>query len=264
MFAQLFELRGELSKKLSSTIMLIGFVIVLSLWFLITSLGLVPNAILPKPLSVIYSFYELFVQNNLIRDIIYSIKINMMGYAEALIISLPVGFCLGLFPLFREMFKKYIDAVRFLPLTALTGLFVAWFGISSPMKVHFLAFGIIVFLLPAIMQRISEVEKVYCDTMKTLSASKWHMIKYVFIPATLSKVIEDIKLLISMGWTYVIVVELLNRSEGGVGAAAFLAARQGRMDKVYAILFIIIVIGMIQDKTIDIISKMLFPHKKLG
>lgn len=264
MFAQLFSLRGNLSKKLSSSIMMIGLVIILCLWSLVTYTGYVHTAILPKPLSVVFSFKELFLENNIIQDILYSIKINLLGYTEALIVALPIGFILGLFPLFREMFKKYIDAVRFLPLTALTGLFVAWFGISSPMKIHFLAFGIIVFLLPAIMQRIADVEQVYCDTMTTLSASKWHMIKYVFIPATLSKVMEDIKLLISMGWTYVIVVELLNRTEGGVGAAAFLAARQGRMDKVYAILFIIIVIGMIQDKLIDLTTKALFPYKRLG
>jgi NitT/TauT family transport system permease protein len=264
MLRQLFEIRGQLSKKTTTAIMFIGLVTILAAWTAITSMGLVHRAILPSPLAVILSYKELFTEMNLLKEITYSVQINIMGYAEALIISLPIGFCLGLFPLFREMFKKYIDAVRFLPLTALTGLFVAWFGIGSPMKVHFLAFGIIVFLLPAIMQRIAEVEQVYCDTMKTLSAKKWHMIVYVFLPATFSKVLEDIKLLISMGWTYIIVVELMNRSQGGVGAMAFMSARQGRIDQVYAILFVIIVIGIIQDKTIDLITKTIFPHKKLG
>jgi NitT/TauT family transport system permease protein len=262
---QLFVLRGELSKKLSSTIMLTGLAVILSFWYLITSLKLVPSAILPNPINVILSLKELVLNDDLFKNMYYSVKINMLGYAEALVLALPVGFVLGLFPVFREMFKKYIDAIRFLPLTALTGLFIAMFGLGDSMKIHFLAFGIIVFLLPAIMQRIAEVERVYCDTMTTLSASKWHMIKFVFIPATLSKLIEDIKLLISMGWTYVIVVELMNRSGGGLGSMAFTAARQhGRIDKVYAILGIIILIGIIQDKSIDLIGKTLFPHKKLG
>jgi len=260
----LFKLRGALNKKMTSTIMLIGLVVILGGWTAITTMGLVHKAILPNPLAVLLSYKELFLEMNLLHEIAYSIQINALGYFEALVIAIPLGFILGLFPLFREMFKKYIDAVRFLPLTALTGLFVAWFGIGSAMKVHFLAFGIIVFLLPAIIQRISEVEQVYCDTMTTLSSKKWHMIYYVFIPATFSKVLEDIKLLISMGWTYIIVVELMNRSEGGVGAMAFMSARQGRIDQVYAILFLIILIGIIQDKSIDLISKTIFPHKKLG
>lgn len=263
MFASLFKLRGQLSKKTSSAIMIIGFLVILGTWTTITTLGLVHKAILPTPLSVILSFYELFAEEHLLSEIGYSLKINILGYVEALAISIPLGFILGLFPIFREMFKKYIDAVRFLPLTALTGLFVAWFGISTPMKVHFLSFGIIVFLLPAIMQRIAEVEQVYCDTMSTLSSSKWHMIKFVFIPATFAKVIEDMKILVAMGWTYVIVVELMNRTEGGVGSAAFMWARQGRIDMVYAILLIIITIGMIQDKLLDMFGKAMFPHKKL-
>jgi len=48
---------------------------------------------------------------------------------------------------------------------------------------------------------------------------------------------------------------------GGVGAMIFTAARQSRIDKVFAILFIIIIVGFIQDKLFQALDKQLFPYK---
>lgn len=263
MFSKLFTLRGELNKKTSLVIEISGFFFLFSLWAVITSLGLIPSSLLPSPLRVLSSFSELHFEDALIRELGYSIKINVYGYIEAILFSLPIGFIIALFPIFREMFRRYVDAVRFLPLTALTGLFIAWFGIGTDMKVQFLAFGISVYLIPVVIQRISEVDQVYCDTLYTLGGNKWHIIRHVFIPDVLSKVIDDIRVLVAISWTYIIVAELLNKSDGGIGSLAYTSARQGRVDKVFAILIVIIIVGFIQDKLISSLSLVLFPHKKI-
>ena len=224
----------------------------------------VPRGILPSLTDVIHSFSELFNQDNLLKNLAYSIKINLYGYAEAIAVCLPLGFLLGLFPLFREMFSKPLDSVRFLPISALTGLFIAWFGIDETMKVQFLAFGISVYLLPLVVQRILEVEQVYCDTVYTLGANKWQTIKTVFLPAVLSKVSDDIRVITAVSWTYIIIAELVNRADGGIGSLAYLASRQSRLDKVFAVLLIIIVVGYIQDKLALVIDQMFFPHKQVA
>lgn len=264
MLNRLFTLRGELPKKVSLTIEILGFFLILIIWTIIAGLGLLPAALLPSPLQVLSSIPQLHFEDALIRELLFSIKINVMGYFEAILISIPLGFTIGLFPLFRDMFRRYIDAVRFLPLTALTGLFIAWFGISTTMKVQFLAFGISVYLLPVIIQRIYEVDKVYCDTLYTLGANKWQIIKHVFIPDVFSKVIDDIRVLVAISWTYIIVAELLNKSEGGIGSLAYNSARQGRIDKVFAILIVIVIVGFIQDKLVSWSALILFPHKRVG
>ena len=148
-----------------------------------------------------------------------------------------------------------------MPLTAVTGLFIAWFGIDSEMKIAFLAFGILVYLLPVIVQRIDEVEEVYVQTAYTLGASNWQQIRTVFIPAVLSRVSDDIRVLVAISWTYIIVAELVNANSGGIGALAFKMARQSRIDKVFAILLIIIAVGFLQDKLFKLLDRLLFAHK---
>jgi NitT/TauT family transport system permease protein len=259
--ADLFKLRGRLPKQTFGIIEFAGVILIILVWQLISTLHLVPASLFPPPLKVLNSFKELHFEDALVRNTLFSVKLNLLGYLEAVAISIPIGFAVGLIPLFRGLFNRNVEALRFVPLTAVTGLFIAWFGIDTNMKVQFLAFGIIVYLLPIIVQRIDEVEEVYIQTVYTLGASKWQTIRTVYIPAVLSRISDDIRVLVAISWTYIIVAELVNKS-GGIGSLAYIAARQSRIDKVFAILIVIILIGFIQDKLFVLLDKLLFPHKR--
>ncbi|MBR9921664.1 MAG: ABC transporter permease subunit [Bacteroidetes bacterium] len=216
--------------------------------------------ILPTPGQVIKSYPSLVKDDALARNTFKSIWLNMQGYWWAILISIPIGFIIGLFPLFRGLFSKQVDALRYLPLTALTGLFIIWFGIEDQMKIAFLAFGIIVYLLPVVVQRVDEVREVFTQTVFTLGASKWQTIRSVYIPSVMSKVIDDIRVLTAISWTYIIIAELLNREEG-IGSLIYIKARQGQIAKVFAILLVIILIGFVQDRLFVYMDRRLFPHK---
>ncbi|QQS28672.1 MAG: ABC transporter permease subunit [Sphingobacteriales bacterium] len=221
----------------------------------------ISNSLLPSPIDVIKSYKELYTKDNLMSNTAFSVYLNLSGYLIAILVSIPLGFAIGLFPLFRSLFSRSIDALRFVPLTAVTGLFIAWFGIGTTMKVQFLAFGIFVYLLPVIVQRIDEVDGVYEQTAYTLGANKWQQIRTVFIPSVISRVSDDIRVLVAISWTYIIVAELVNANSGGIGAIAFKSARMSRIDKVFAILLIIVLIGFIQDKLFLLLDRLLLPHK---
>jgi len=216
--------------------------------------------LLPTPPQIISSFGPLLKNDNLIFHTLHSIWLNIKGYLWAILISIPIGFIIGLYPLFKGLFSKQVDALRYLPLTALTGLFILWFGIEDKMKVAFLAFGIIVYLLPVVATRVKEVQDVYTKTAFTLGATNWQMIKTVYIPSVMSKVMDDIRVLTAISWTYIIIAELLNK-ENGVGALIYQKARGGQVEKVFAILIVIVLVGFIQDRLFVFIDKRLMPHK---
>ncbi len=227
----------------------------------ITKKSFIDKAVLPSPFSVLLSYKELHFQNYLVLNTWISIKLNVWGYLEAIIMSLLVGFIIGLVPFFRSLLSRYVDAIRFVPLAAVTGLFIAWFGIYMDMKIQFLAFGIFVFLVPVVVQRIDEVEEIYLQTSFTLGATSWQTIRRVYWPSVTSKIIDDIRVLTAISWTYIIVAELINTEEGGLGALIFKAQRVSRLDKVFAVLLLIILIGFIQDLIFGWLDKQLFPYK---
>jgi NitT/TauT family transport system permease protein len=257
----LFKVGGGLNAKMSTATLIFGMGFILFVWYLVTDgTGWVGPATIPSPKSVFFSFIEMYERDGLISNTIYSIKLNIRGYVEAITLSLPVGFLIALIPLFRGMFSKMIDALRYVPLTGLIGVFIAWYGIGTPMKAHFLAFGIIVYLLPIVVQRVYETEKVHLDTAWTLGANSWQTFYKVYLPSTLSKVFVDIRVITAISWTYIIVAEMVN-NEGGVGAMIYSAAKQSRLDKIFAVIVLIIVIGIIQDKLFQWLEKIFFKFK---
>ncbi|MEM6725859.1 MAG: ABC transporter permease subunit [Bacteroidota bacterium] len=217
--------------------------------------------ILPPPGQVVATIPDLINKDELKINTFKSVWINLKGYLWAILIAIPLGFLIGLLPIFRGMFNRPVDAIRYLPLTALTGLFMSWYGISDAMKVAFLAFGILVYLLPVVVQRIDEVKDVYLKTVFTLGANGWQTIRTVYFPSVMSRISDDIRVLTAISWTYIIVAELVNSAEGGIGALIYLKARQAQLAKVFAILLVIVLIGFIQDKYFRYLDKQFFPFK---
>jgi len=257
---RLFELRATLDNRTSSIVASIGFIGLLLLWQSMSWLKIVPESLLPSPLSVLASFPSLHFEDELVRNSFYSIKLNILGYIEAFLIAIPLGFIMGLFPIARVSTDKYVKALRFVPLAAATGVFIAWFGIGDNMKIQFLAASIVVYLLPVTIQRVDDVEKVFVQTAFTLGANKQQTIFSVFVPAVLSKILDDTRILVAISWTYITIAEALNMT-GGIGALAVQCARKSRIDKVFAILFLIALIGFVQDILFQKLDKMLFPYK---
>jgi NitT/TauT family transport system permease protein len=242
---------------------IIGFFSILSIWSLLSYTNIINDLILPNPDKVFISFYKMYQDDKLIQNIFYSLYLNFAGYGQAILMAIPLGFLLGLIPSVRKSFSKYIDAIRYIPLTATLGLFIAWFGIEDTMKIQFLSFGIFVYLLPTVVQRIDELDKVYLDTTFTLGASKLQQIYTVYIPSVLSRVSDDIRVLVAISWTYLVVAEVINKT-GGLGALAYVSARQSKVEQVFAVLIIIMVIGILQDKLLSWVDTLLFPYKKVG
>jgi NitT/TauT family transport system permease protein len=255
--SEIFKMDGKVSEKTYVILSVLGVFGFLLTWEILSLFN--KPQILPSPYRVLLAFKELLVVPQTYFDIWYSIKLNLLGYIIALFITIPFGFLISLYPIGKGLFNANINASRYLPLTAVTGLFIAWFGIKFNMKAYFMGFSILIYLLPAIIQRVNETEKIHLQIIHTLGASNWQKFKHVYFPSVMSKFWKDTRLLVAISWTYIIVAELINK-EGGVGAMIFNAGKQSRIDIIIAVLVIIIIIGMLQDVLFYLSDKQMFPY----
>ncbi|MBL7805833.1 MAG: ABC transporter permease subunit [Saprospiraceae bacterium] len=295
----MFQLRGQLSRTQSILFGIIGGALLIAFWWLLAEWLAVPaldyrapalddpslqhlnrdsllradsiqfaNAktvgkiykILPTPMQVVQAYPKLTEDDKLVAHTFHSVWLNFKGYFWAILLSILLGCAIGFIPLFNGLFSRPIDALRYLPISALTGLFMLWFGLGDGMKVAFLAFGILVYMIPVVVQRIREVEDVHVQTAYTLGASNWQSLRTVFLPSVFSKFMEDLRVLTAISWTYIIIAEILNNT-GGLGSLLYWMARRDKTDKVFAVLLLVILIGIIQDRLFVYLDKRLFPHK---
>lgn len=83
----------------------------------------------------------------------------------------------------------------------------------------------------------------------------------MFIPSVLSELFDDTRVLVAISWTYIIIAEMLNMNRG-IGAALYESTRQSRIDETFALLIVIIVIGIVQDSMFKWLDTILFKHKR--
>ena len=251
------EVREPVSKGASRQLAAAGVATFFGLWCLLSYGGLIPSVILPSPTDVVQAFPVLHFEEALVRSAVASFYRVSMGFLLAAAVAIPLGILMGTFPALKRFFFPMIDPLRFLPISALVPLFIVWFGIDDLQKIVFLFVGTIVYLLPLVVEAVEGVEDVYLQTAVTLGATKGQLIRHVLIPGSLPAIGEALRVMNGIGWTYVILAEVIN-APLGLGALINVAGKRGHVDQIFALVLVILLIGAATDLFIRTVNRRLF------
>lgn len=258
---KLFQIRKPLPRTLQLTISLVAVVIFFAVWSILSYGGFVTPLILPTPDSVLTAIPHLHFKEALLRSVFASFYRVFMGFLLAAIVAIPMGIIAGTFPFFKACIQPFMGPLRYLPIGAVIPLFIVWFGIDEEMKIMVLFVGTVVYLLPLIVETVENLDDVYLQTAYTLGATKAQIIQSVIVPGSMPAVFEALRVLSGIGWTYVILAEIVN-AKYGLGHLISVAARRSHTDQVIAAVLIILVIGVLTDKLFVFLNRTLFSWKE--
>lgn len=272
MLKKLFKFGGssDFGTVPNAVITIVGLSVIILAWHMISAYEIVPTKILPDPFKVIGSIPSLISEYSLFANIWYTVKLNLSCYFYAILIAFPIGFLMSLYPINNILLGKYSNALRYLPMPAITGIFIAIFGLTFGMKTSFLTVCILIYIIPTIVNKVNDLQNpsnvkdnVYLQTIKTLGANNWQKFRYVYLPYVTSGVANDIVNLSAVSYSYVVICEMIYKDGtiSGIGALINTMVRQSYMAEAFALLFIIIIIGCLQDFLFTQLAKKLFPYK---
>jgi len=251
------EIREPLSTRKARSLALAGLLTFLGSWAVLSYAEIIPNVILPSPTDVIRAFPVLHFEEALVRSAGWSIYRVTMGFVLAALVAIPLGLLMGTFPPLKHFFAPVLDPLRFLPISALVPLTIVWFGIEEMQKIIFLFLGIFVYLLPLVVESVEGVDDVYLQTATTLGATKSQIVRHVLIPGSLPALAEALRVMNGIGWTYVILAEVIN-ARYGLGALITVAGKRSHVDQIFALVIVILVIGVLSDLVIRFVNRRLF------
>ena len=254
------DVREALTNKRVRTLALAGVATFFGLWCVLSYGGIVPAIILPSPTAVLKAFPTLHFEEALVRSALWSLYRVTMGFVLAALVAIPLGLLMGTFPPIKAFFAPILDPLRFLPISALVPLTIVWFGIQETQKIVFLFMGTVVYLLPLVVEAVEEVDEVYLHTATTLGASKGQLVRHVLVPGSLPAIGEALRVMNGIGWTYVILAEVIN-APYGLGALITVAAKRSHVDQIFALVIVILIIGVVTDQIIRLLNKALFSWK---
>jgi ABC-type nitrate/sulfonate/bicarbonate transport system permease component len=251
------EVRAALTNRKARSLALAGLVTFFGAWCALSYGGLVPTIILPSPTDVVKAFPVLHFEEALVRSALASLYRVSMGFLLSALVSIPLGLLMGTFPAIKYFCSPILDPLRFLPISALVPLFIVWFGIDDLQKIVFLFVGTFVYMLPLVVEAVENVEEVYLQTATTLGASKTQLVRHVLIPGSLPAIGEALRVMNGIGWTYVILAEVIN-ARYGLGALITVAGKRSHVDQIFALVLVILVIGVATDQILRFVNKQLF------
>jgi NitT/TauT family transport system permease protein len=251
------EIRQPLSNRKARGLALAGLAVFLGTWAVLSYAEIVPSVILPSPTDVVRAFPVLHFEEALVRSAGWSLYRVTMGFVLSALVAIPLGLLMGTFPPVKRFFAPLFDPLRFLPISALVPLTIVWFGIEEMQKIIFLFMGTFVYLLPLVVEAVEGVDDVYLQTATTLGATKGQIVRHVLIPGSLPAVAEALRVMNGIGWTYVILAEVIN-ARYGLGALITVAGKRSHVDQIFALVIVILVIGVVSDFVIRWINRRLF------
>jgi len=251
------NVREAISNHRARLLALAGLATFAGLWCLLSYADIIPSVILPSPTEVLRAFPELHSEEALVRSGAWSLYRVGMGFALSAAVAIPLGLLMGTFPAVKAFFAPLVDPLRFLPISALVPLFLVWFGIEETMKIMLLFVGTFVYLLPLVVEAVENVDEVYLQTATTLGASRWQLVSQVLIPGSLPAIGEALRVMNGIGWTYVILAEIVN-ARYGLGHLITVAGKRSHVDQIFAGVIVILLIGVLTDQLIRLVNKRLF------
>jgi NitT/TauT family transport system permease protein len=251
------NVREAVTRQRARSLAVAGVLTFFGAWCVLSYANLVPTVILPSPTEVLRAFPVLHFEEALVRSIGRSLFRVYMGFLLAAAVAIPLGLVMGTFPPVKHFFDPLLDPLRFLPISALVPLFIVWFGIDEMQKIVFLFVGIVVYMLPLVVEAVENVDEVYVQTATTLGATKDQIVRHVLIPGSLPAIGEALRVMNGIGWTYVILAEVIN-ARYGLGYLITVAGKRSHVDQIFALVLVILFIGVVTDWIIRQVNARLF------
>jgi NitT/TauT family transport system permease protein len=233
--------------------------------------GILSNPMyLPPPHKVAIAFVTAFTtpprlpsEPWLAESLWHSIQTIFWGFALSSVFGVPLGILCGAYRFFSRLQEPFIEFFRYLPAPAFSALCVAILGIDDAPKIAIIFIGTFFQQVLVIANTVRKVDPALIEAAQTLGAKGWRLLTGVVIPATVTDIYTDMRILLGWAWTYLILAEVVG-TMSGITFFITLQARYRQFDNVYAAIAMIGVIGLACDMTLAWLATILFPWKRKG
>lgn len=238
-----------------------GWWVLSILWFAILTLlwEIWRAPTIPGFIEVGEALLGLFARRKFYDNLVASLTLNIKALGISTILALGISYLYAV-PVLRPL-VAFVGKLRFVMIAGLTYLAFQMFA-GGTVKLSLLVFGITTFFVTTMSQIIKDLPDEDYEYVRTLRMSEWRIVWELVILGTKDKAIETIRQNNAIGWAMLSMVEIISRTEGGLGTMLYDVKKWGGPDDLFALEFVVLVIGLGFDSLIGIINTLMNPHLK--
>lgn len=242
----------------------LSIVVLIFAWWLVTTMGWVKPLFLPSPGAVVQKFLDVardgFTNTPFWQHIAISTGRVFGAFLLACAVGIPLGLAMGMSPAIRGLLDPPIEFYRPIPPLAYLPLMIIWFGIGELSKV--LLIFLSVFAPVALGARAgvksAAIEQIHAAY--SFGASRWKVLRYVILPASLPEILTAMRIGIGFGWTTLVAAEMIAATEG-LGYMVLSASQFLQTSTVIMGIVVIAAIAYLFDMLMRLIERRVVPWK---
>lgn len=229
-------------------------VVSLALWELVHRLELIPNVILPSPISVVEEMGVLVVSGYFWEHLWVTLQEALIGFGLGSIIGFVLGVGVGMSRWFSRALYPYIVLVQAMPRVALAPVFVALLGFGMGAKV---LTALVICFFPVFINTLiglQEVDEDSLSLMRSLCATKGQIFRKLQLPGSLPMIFGGLKTAMTLALVGAIVGEL-SAANAGIALLIEAAAFQLRMDAVFAAILWLSIVAVVLFGIMELLDR---------
>jgi NitT/TauT family transport system permease protein len=160
------------------------------LWWALSLL--VPGGFIPSPQVVVLRFLVL-LPRTLVAHSAASLGRVAVALALALFTAIPAGIAVGRNPVLGRVLSPVLYVVYPVPKIALLPVLMLLFGLGDPSKVLIVYLVLFFQVLVAVRDAAREVPPQYLLSLRSVGGTRWHLARYVLIPALLPSLLSSLR-----------------------------------------------------------------------
>lgn len=215
-------------------------------WQVVVSGGIVSPQLLPAPLTVLKSLYQLVVSGDLTYHMAASLGRALIG----LVIGGGIGFILGIANGLSKFSYAFTDTtlqmIRNIPNLALVPLVIIWFGIDEGAKIFLVSIGVMFPIYINTLHGIRNIDPGFIEMGRMYGLKGWRLFKEILLIGALPSIFVGLRYSLGVMWMTLIVAETI-ASTRGVGYLAMTAQQFMQSDIIIITILLYALFGKVAD-----------------
>ena len=225
----------------------LSIIIILSIWTIVTEMGLISSYVLPSPSKVLDSFIKMVQSGEIFEDIYISFVRVIKGFFIATLCAFILAMVRIVLPKYSDYYESIVQFLKNVPPLSLISLLILWFGIGETTKI-----GIIVLtsFFPIYLNTVKgfvSCDKKLLEVGQVYGYSKTNSFLKIRLPYAMSDILVGMRIGLGYSWRAIISAEMIAASTG-LGHMILFAQQMSRTDKVIVGILVIGVVGYLTDR----------------
>jgi len=221
-------------------------VLVIVVWQLLGSLGILSSRVMPTPVQVA----EAAVRLTLSGELPHSLAVSTWRALTGFLIGGSIGFLFGLLNGGARLAEKLTDSsiqmIRNIPHLAMIPLVIVWFGIGDEGKIFLVALGVLFPIYLNTLHGIRSVDPGLIEMGRVYGLGRGALYRRVILPGALPSILVGLRYALGIMWLTLIVAETIS-SKDGIGYMAMNAREFFQLDVVVLCILLYALLGKASD-----------------